>query len=70
MATYKEQKENQIMFVLLKKDTVLGVFGSFRKSCEYAKELDSSFPSFWTLTRKKKERMDVGEFSIQATKKH
>lgn len=58
------------MFVLLQNDTVLGVFGSFKGSCEYAKELDLNFPSYWTLARKKKQRIDIGEYSIQATKKH
>ena len=69
MVSYKEQKEKQSMFVLLKGDLVIAVFGSFKGACEHAKKLDEGFPSYWTLIRTKKDRVDFNGYSIQAVKK-
>lgn len=66
MKTYKEQIENRRAWVLLQKDTVLGVFGNLKKLCDFMDGKD--FPSYWTLVRKKEDRIDWKDYSIQVVK--
>lgn len=63
MVTYQERKENTKIYVLIKSGTVLGCFGNLKKLCDSVK--DPAFPSYWTLTRKKEDRIDHGDYSIQ-----
>jgi hypothetical protein len=63
MVTYKERRQNTRYYVLLEQDTVIGVFGNLKKLCDHMKGKD--FPSYWTLTRKKEDRIDYKVFSIQ-----
>jgi len=62
MTTYKERKENQYNFVLLKNGIVLGTFGNLKKITEFVK--DDGFPSYWTLVRKKEFPLDAGDYQI------
>jgi len=62
MVTYKERKENQYNFVLLKNGIVLGTFGNLRKITEFKK--DAGFPSYWTLVRKKEFPIEFSDFQI------
>ena len=66
MVSYKEQKENKRVFVLLKNGSVVGVFGNLKKLCESVK--DDAFPSYWTLARKKEYRMETGVYVIEKTR--
>ena len=63
MSTYKEQIEKRKVYVLIKNDIVLGVFGNLKKVCEFMD--DEKFPSYWTLIRKKEDKIDWKEYSIQ-----
>ncbi|MEE1961894.1 hypothetical protein V1387_04290 [Allomuricauda taeanensis] len=64
--SYQKRKEAQKHFVLLKKDTVVGVFGSFRQALE---KIDSDKKqSYWTLIRNMPSRYDVGDYSLQVVK--
>ena len=62
MTTYKERKENQYNFVLLKEGVVIGTFGNLRKITEFVK--DDNFPSYWTLVRKKEFPIKFGCYKI------
>ncbi|WP_044402508.1 hypothetical protein [Lacinutrix sp. Hel_I_90] len=62
MTTYKERKENQYNFVLVKNDLVLGTFGNLRKITEFINY--DGFPSYWTLIRKKKFPIKAGNHMI------
>ncbi|WP_397364341.1 hypothetical protein [Olleya sp. R77988] len=62
MTTYKERKENQYNFVLLKNGIVLGTFGNLKKITEFVK--DEDFPSYWTLVRKKEFPIELTDFQI------
>lgn len=66
MTTYKERKENQYNFVLLKDCEVLGTFGNLKKICEFMKK--ESFPSYWTLVRKKEYPIKAQSFKIHKVK--
>ena len=62
MTTYKERKENQYNFVLLKEGVVIGTFGNLRKITEFVE--DDNFPSYWTLVRKKENPIEFGNYQI------
>lgn len=62
MVTYKERKENQQNFVLLKDGVPLGTFGNLKKVVEFVDKKD--FPSYWTLVRKKDFPLNIGVYSI------
>ena len=62
MTTYKERKENQYNFVLLKEGIVIGTFGNLRKITEFVK--DDNFPSYWTLVRKKEYPIEFDNYRI------
>ena len=68
MSTYKEQKENKMNFVLLKDCNVLGTFGSLKKVCDFV--TDDSFPSYWTLVRKKDNPIIFDNYKIFKAKHH
>lgn len=65
MVSYKERKAKAKYYVLIKDTEVIGLYGSLKNLCDTYKEIDSSFPSYWTLTRKKENRLDFREYSIQ-----
>ncbi|MGD2035072.1 MAG: hypothetical protein PVF73_08455 [Bacteroidales bacterium] len=65
MIKYKERKAKKEYYVLLKSGTVIGLYGQLKKLCETAKKEDKDFPSYSTLSKKKAQRMDFGEYSIQ-----
>ena len=62
MTTYKERKENQHNYVLLKNGVVLGTFGNLKKITEFVK--DEKFPSYWTLVRKKENPIEFDSYQI------
>ena len=62
MTTYKERKENQYNFVLVKDDVVIGTYGNLRKITELVE--DDNFPSYWTLVRKKEYPIVFGYYKI------
>ncbi|TJY37712.1 hypothetical protein [Pontimicrobium aquaticum] len=62
MTTYKERKENQYNYVLVKDDIVIATFGNLRKITEFIK--DENFPSYWTLVRKKEYPILASEWKI------
>lgn len=66
MVSYQERKAKAKYFVLIKSGEVIGLYGSLKKLCE--SQEDESFPSYWTLTRKMKGRIDFDDYSIQETK--
>jgi hypothetical protein len=66
MTTYKERKENQYSYVLLKNDDVLGTFGNLRKITEIVE--DDNFPSYWTLVRKKEFPIEFMDYRIHKVK--
>tara|TARA_Y100001949_G_C15789166_1_gene244213 strand:- start:17 stop:223 length:207 start_codon:yes stop_codon:yes gene_type:complete len=66
MVSYKERKENTRLYILLESDTVLGAFGNLKALCDFME--GKEFPSYWTLTRKKEDRIDVKGYSIQRVK--
>lgn len=66
MTTYKERKENQYNFVLLKKGVVIGTFGNLRKITEFVE--DDNFPSYWTLVRKKEFPIEFMDYRIHKVK--
>lgn len=53
-------------YVLLDGKTVLGVFNTLRKACDFMK--GKKFPSYWTLVRKDFDRFDFGNYSLQLIK--
>lgn len=66
MTTYKERKENQQNFVLLKDGVPLATFGNLKKVVEFVD--DNNFPSYWTLIRDKEFPKDIGNYSIYKVK--
>jgi len=66
MVTYKERKENTRVFVLIKSGEVLGCWGNLKNLCE--SQEDPTFPSYWTLTRKKEDVIEFGEYSLHKVK--
>ena len=62
MTTYKERKEKQYNFVLVKDDIVIGTFGNLRKITEFVE--DDNFPSYWTLVRKKENPIIFAKYKI------
>ncbi len=68
MATYKERKDNEMKFVLLKGDTALGVFGNLTKMCKHMEGQD--FPSYSYLSKQKEDRIDVRGYSIQKVRSY
>jgi hypothetical protein len=66
MVTYKERKQNQQNFVLLKDGVPLGTFGNLKKVVEFVDE--KYFPSYWTLVRKKDNPLECGEYLIYKVK--
>ena len=62
MTTYKERKENQYNFVLVKDDVVIGTYGNLRKITELVE--DDNFPSYWTLVRKKEYPITFDRYKI------
>ena len=66
MVTYKERKENQQNFVLIKDGVPLGTFGNLKKITEHIKDKD--FPSYWTLIRKTEYPLECGDYSIHKVK--
>lgn len=62
MTTYKERKENQHNFVLVKDSIVIGTFGNLRKITEIVE--DDNFPSYWTLVRKKDYPIEFDNYII------
>jgi hypothetical protein len=66
MTTYKERKENQYNFVLLKEGVVIGTYGNLRKITEFVKE--DNFPSYWTLVRKKENPIEFANYKIYKVK--
>lgn len=66
MVTYKERKENQQNFVLIKNGVPLGTFGNLKKITDFIK--DDDFPSYWTLIRKKEKPLVHNEYSIYRVK--
>lgn len=63
MSTYKETIERKKYYVILEKNDVKGVFGNLKRACEFMQGKD--FPSYWTLVRKKMNRFDYKEYSLQ-----
>ena len=68
MTTYKERKENQFNYVLLKNNVVLGTFGNLKKITEFVE--NENFPSYWTLVRKKEFPIEYLDYSIHKVKHH
>ncbi len=68
MTTYKERKKKQYNYVLLKDGIVIGTFGNLRKITEFIK--DDSFPSYWTLVRKKVLPIEFENYKIFKVKHH
>jgi hypothetical protein len=66
MVTYKERKQNQQNFVLLKDGIPIGTFGNLKKVVEFVK--DENFPSYWTLIRNKEFPKKVGDYYIHKVK--
>ena len=66
MATYKEQIENKMSYVLLEDCDVLGTFGNLKKVCEFMDGKD--FPSYWTLVRKKDYPLTENGYKIYKVK--
>ena len=62
MVTYKERKENQQNFVLIKDGVPLGTFGNLKKITEFV--TDDRFPSYWTLVRKTEYPLECGDYLI------
>lgn len=65
MRTYQERQEAKKYYVLLEDKDVLGVFGSLKSVCEY---IGDKFPSYWTLVRKKTNKFEYGNYSLQIVK--
>ena len=65
MRTYQERQEAKKYYVLLENKDVLGVFGSLRSVCAH---MGKKFPSYWTLVRKKTNKFEIGNYSLQIVK--
>jgi len=65
MIKYKERKAKKEYYVLIKSGTVIGLYGQLKKLCDTLKIEDKDFPSYSSLSKKKEQRMDFGEYSIQ-----
>jgi hypothetical protein len=65
MVLYKERKATKEYFVLIKSGTVIGLFGNLKKLCAFGAKQDSKFLSYSTLSKKKSQRMNFGDYSIQ-----
>lgn len=66
MVTYKERLKKRKYYVINKDNVTLGLWTGLKKLCEDMKEKDSSFPSYWTITRMDKSKpIDVGDYIIQ-----
>lgn len=65
MVKYQERKAKKEYYVLIKSGMVIGLYGQLKKLCNTAKEKDKDFPSYSALSKKKSQRMDFGEYSIQ-----
>jgi hypothetical protein len=70
MGYYYQRKESKRIFILITDNEAIGVFTNLKGLCEFASEKDSSFPSYWTLTRKKEDKIVVGKYVIQKMKIH
>ena len=68
MTSYKERKENQQNYVLLKDCEVLGTFGNLKKICDHME--NENFPSYWTLVRKKEYPLVIDDYKIFKVKHH
>ncbi|WP_350284487.1 hypothetical protein [uncultured Croceitalea sp.] len=68
MVTYKERKQNQQNFVLLKDGVPLATFGNLKKITEWIE--DDNFPSYWTLIRKKEFPLKLGPYCIYKVRHH
>ncbi len=66
MTTYKEQQNNKMYYVLLKKGVPLGTFGNLKKVVEFME--GKNFPSYWTLVRKSKYPLNCGDYDIHKVK--
>lgn len=68
MTTYQERKENTKVWVLIEGNTVLGAFGNLKKVCDFMD--GKEFPSYWTLTRKKEDKIEAGNYDLHKVKLH
>jgi len=68
MTTYKERKENEHKYVVLKGELVLGVFGSITRMCKHFE--DEDFPSYSYLTKSKQDVIEAKGYSIQRVKSY
>lgn len=66
MVTYKERKESQQNFVLIKDGVPLGTFGNLKKVVEFVDGKD--FPSYWTLIRDKSYPKKCGDYIVHKVK--
>ncbi|SDT22540.1 hypothetical protein SAMN05192545_3081 [Maribacter dokdonensis] len=66
MVTYKERKENQQNFILIKDHVPLGTFGSLKKVVDYLE--NEKCPSYWTLVRKTENPIEFGDFKVYKVK--
>ena len=66
MNTYKDRKEKQRIYVLIKNNIVIATYGSLKKITELVK--DDNFPSYWTLVRKKENPIIFDDYQIHKVK--
>lgn len=66
MTTYKEQLKRKKYYTINKDNLTIGVFSNLRKLCEYLKEKDSTFPSYWTIVKLDKSKpIEIKDYIIQ-----
>jgi hypothetical protein len=64
--SYSDRMATKKYYVLLEDKDVLGVFSTLRKACEFM--TGKKFPSYWTLVRKKTNKFEIGNYSLQIVK--
>lgn len=68
MVSYKERKEKETKYVVIKDGIALGVFGSLSRMCKHFE--NENFPSYSTLSKNKEDIIEAKGYSIQKVKSH
>lgn len=70
---FQKEYKNEKAFIINLDCVVIGVWRNLRKLCTDMKIIDTDFPSYWTLTRKRNEApikfaTKKGEYSLSIEK--
>jgi len=66
MVTYKEQLKRRKYYLINKDNITVGLFSTLKKLCEHMNEVDTGFPSYWTIVRMDRTQpIKIGHYIIQ-----